>query len=41
VERPLTPADLSATVLERVGIGVTELTAIGLTPGGEVIQDLI
>ncbi|MCS6858928.1 MAG: DUF1501 domain-containing protein [Abditibacteriales bacterium] len=41
VERPVTPADLAATVLERVGIGTTELTAIGLTPGGEVIRELI
>jgi uncharacterized protein (DUF1501 family) len=41
VERPVTPADLAATVLERVGIGTTELTSIGLTPGGEVIQELI
>jgi hypothetical protein len=39
-DRPVTPADLGATVLARLGITTTDLTAIGLTPMGEVIDDL-
>ncbi len=38
--RPVTPADLFATVLGQVGIGTTELTSIGLLPRGEVIEEL-
>jgi uncharacterized protein (DUF1501 family) len=40
VDRPVTPADLGATILARLGIGTTELTGIGLTPSGEPIADL-
>jgi hypothetical protein len=39
-DRPVTPADLGATVLGRLGIGTTELTSIGLTPMGTPIDDL-
>jgi hypothetical protein len=39
-DRPVTPADLGATILARLGIGTTDLTAIGLTPMGTVIDDL-
>lgn len=39
-QRPVTPADLFATVLERVGIGTTALTSVGLTPLGHVIEEL-
>ena len=38
--RPLTPADLFRTVLHQIGIGTTQLTAAGLTPLGEVIEEL-
>jgi hypothetical protein len=40
VDRPVTPADLGATILARLGIGTTDLTGIGLTPSGEVINEL-
>jgi hypothetical protein len=40
VDRPVTPADLGATVLARLGISTTDLTGIGLTPSGEAIADL-
>jgi hypothetical protein len=40
VDRPFTPADLGATILARLGIGTTDLTGIGLTPSGVVIEDL-
>ncbi len=40
VDRPVTPADLGATMLSRLGIGTTDLTGIGLTPSGEVINEL-
>lgn len=40
VDRPVTPADLGTTILARLGIGTTDLTGIGLTPAGEVINDL-
>ena len=38
--RPVTPADLFRTVLAQIGIGTTELTAAGITPQGEVIEEL-
>ena len=41
LERPLTPADLFTTVFHQIGIGTTQLTAIGLTPGGEQIEELV
>jgi Protein of unknown function (DUF1501) len=40
VDRPVTPADLGATMLARLGISTTDLTTIGLAPAGEVITDL-
>lgn len=40
VDRPVTPADLGATILARLGIGTTDLTGIGLAPAGEIIADL-
>jgi hypothetical protein len=40
VDRPVTPADLGTTMLSRLGISTTDLTGIGLTPAGEVIEDL-
>src|SRR5262249_58808723 len=40
IDRPCTPADLNATVLNRLGIGTTDLTALGLTPQGQPIDDL-
>jgi hypothetical protein len=39
--RPVTPADLFATVLRRIGIGSPQLTAAGLTPAGEEIEELL
>ena len=33
-DRPVTPADLGATILARLGIGTADLTGIGLTPDG-------
>lgn len=39
-DRPVTPADLGATILNRLGIGTTDLTGIGVTPAGRVIDDL-
>jgi len=39
-DRPVTPADLNATILARLGIGTTELTTLGLTPLGQPIDDL-
>jgi hypothetical protein len=39
-QRPVTPADLNATILARLGIGTTELTSLGLTPLGEPIEEL-
>jgi hypothetical protein len=40
VSRPLTPADLFTTALHQIGIGTTALTAQGLTPLGNVIEEL-
>jgi uncharacterized protein (DUF1501 family) len=39
VSRPLTPADLFTTALHQIGIGTTQLTAAGLTPRGQVIEE--
>lgn len=41
VARPLTPADLFTTVLHQIGISTTQLTAVGLTPRGHVIEELV
>lgn len=38
---PIAPADLFTTVLDRMGIGTPDLTGVGLTPLGEVIEDLV
>ncbi len=40
VSRPVTPADLFRTVLDRIGVGTTRLTSVGLTPQGDVIEEL-
>jgi uncharacterized protein (DUF1501 family) len=40
IDRPCTPADLGATVLAQLGIGTTDLTGLGLTPSGTVIEGL-
>jgi hypothetical protein len=40
VDRRVTPADLGATILARLGISTTDLTGIGLAPSGEVINEL-
>jgi uncharacterized protein DUF1501 len=38
---PVTPANLFRTVLAQVGIGTTQLTAAGITPQGEIIEELV
>jgi hypothetical protein len=38
---PVTPADLFHTVLAQIGIGTTQLTAAGITPQGELIEELV
>lgn len=38
--RPVRPCDLFTTVLDRLGIGTTRLTSVGLTPLGETISEL-
>jgi uncharacterized protein (DUF1501 family) len=40
VDRPVSPADLNATILSRLGIGTTELTSLNLAPAGKVIEEL-
>ena len=40
VDRPATPADLGATILDRMGIGSAEMTSVGLTPMGSPITEL-
>jgi hypothetical protein len=39
--RPVSPGDLAATVLERLGIRAPELTDFGLAPQGDLIEELI
>jgi hypothetical protein len=39
-DRPVTPADLGATILARLGYGAADLTGIDLTPMGSVIEEL-
>ena len=39
--RPVTPADLFRTLLDQIGVGTTQLTAAGITPQGEVIEELV
>ena len=40
VDRPATPADLGATILDRLGIGAGDITGIGLNPSGSPITEL-
>jgi len=40
-DTPLTPADLNATVLQQVGLTSEQVTGIGLTPTGHVIEELL
>jgi hypothetical protein len=37
----VTPADLGATMLSALGIGVTSLTQLGLAPQGNVVEELL
>jgi len=37
---PLSPGDLAMTLYAQLGIGTTQLTSVGLTPAGEVIEEL-
>ena len=39
-ERPLTPADLCATVHHAVGISSEQSAQLGLSTGGRVIEEL-
>ena len=39
--RPVTPADLFHTLLAQIGIGTTQLTAAGVTPQGQLIEELV
>lgn len=41
VVHPVTPADLFATALHQIGIGTPQLTAAGLLPEGQIIEELI
>ena len=40
LSRPIKPADLFTTVLNQVGVTTTRLTSVGLTPLGQVIEEL-
>ena len=39
--RPMTPGDLAATLYDRLGIGTTQLTQVGLVPPGGLIEELL
>lgn len=39
--RPVTPADLAATILQCTGINSSVLTPLGLVPQGEAVHDLL
>ena len=41
IERPVSPADLGATILDRLGVTTTDLTRIGLAPMGHPIHELV
>ena len=41
VDTPLSPADVNATVLHQVGLTSEQITGIGLTPIGRVIEELL
>lgn len=38
--RQVSPGDLAATLYNQLGIGTTQLTAVGLTPPGDIIEEL-
>jgi len=40
-DTPLTPADLNATVLNQIGLTSEQITGLGLTPMGRVIDELL
>jgi hypothetical protein len=40
-ERPMTPGDVHATVLAALGVGASQLTALGLTPQGAAVDELL
>jgi hypothetical protein len=40
-KRPVKPGDLATTVFERLGIRAPELTDLGLTPQGSLIEELV
>jgi len=40
LERPLTPADVGATILDRVGVSVAQLQQFDVQPEGNVIHEL-
>jgi hypothetical protein len=40
VDRPVTPADLGATVLDRLGLTASDLTSVGLNPLGSPVEEL-
>lgn len=40
-DTPLTPADLNATVLNLIGLTSEQITGLGLTPMGRVIEELL
>jgi uncharacterized protein (DUF1501 family) len=39
-DTPLTPADVNATVLNQIGLTSEQITGLGLTPTGRVIEEL-
>lgn len=39
--RPLKPGDLASTVYHCLGLGTSDLTSIGLTPPGTVVEELV
>lgn len=39
-DRPVTPADLGATILDRMGVGSGDLTNLGINPLGQPIEEL-
>jgi len=41
VTRPVSPGDLAMTLYGQLGIGTTQLTQVGLTPPGNVIEELV
>ena len=40
VDRPITPADIGATVQHAVGIGSEQAQTLGLATGGKVVEEL-